>query len=115
MPSIKLPYPPSANKLYRAVKGRVIKSAVYRQWALSCQAFAMGADVLSEGSWRVSVDMVPPDRRRRDLDNILKPALDILVTLGLTPDDSECMEIIAHKREPFGAGHLLITYERAES
>ena len=40
MISLTLPYPPSANHLWRAVKGRMIKTAVYRSW-LSDAALAL--------------------------------------------------------------------------
>lgn len=36
----------------------------------------------------VSISLVRPDRRRRDIDNLLKPLLDLLVRSGLLADDS---------------------------
>ena len=37
----------------------------------------------------VNVDAYPPDRRRRDIDNLLKPILDVLQDYGLFLDDEQ--------------------------
>ncbi|NBW22487.1 MAG: RusA family crossover junction endodeoxyribonuclease, partial [Caulobacteraceae bacterium] len=40
------------------------------------------------GSVRVVIEAFPPDRRKRDLDNILKSLLDALTHAGVWEDDS---------------------------
>jgi crossover junction endodeoxyribonuclease RusA len=41
------------------------------------------------GSVAVSVVMTPPDRRRRDLDNVFKALLDSMTSAGVWGDDSQ--------------------------
>jgi len=50
----------------------------------------------------------PPDRRRRDIDNILKPLLDALEASGLFCDDSQVMKILVEKCEPRAGGSVIV-------
>lgn len=91
---VALPYPPSANRLWRAVKGRNIKSAEYRAWLLDAVRAARGATGQSiTGPYCLVIVVDRPDRRRRDLGNIEKPISDALVAAGLVRDDSDCQRI----------------------
>jgi crossover junction endodeoxyribonuclease RusA len=45
------------------------------------------------GQVSVTIDAYPPDRRRRDLDNVLKAALDALTHCGIWADDSQVAEL----------------------
>lgn len=79
MITLSLPYPPSANKLWRYVNGRAIKSADYRRW-LNEALVAIPLDARGKITGRCSIEIRAdrPDRRARDLDNLLKPSLDAL-------------------------------------
>lgn len=86
MISLSLPYPPSANRLWRSVSGANIKSAEYRRWltlAASEVPFAVRGKIT--GRCRVDLLVDRPDRRARDLDNLLKPTLDALKPDKKTP------------------------------
>jgi len=92
---LTLPYPPSANKLYRHVGPRVLLSAAGRVY------YAEVAKVVAELRFRtavrfpirgriaVMIDSFVPDRRRRDLDNMQKAACDSLTKAGVWTDDSQ--------------------------
>jgi crossover junction endodeoxyribonuclease RusA len=97
---ILLPWPPSINHYWRHViiKGsaRVLISKEgreYRRRAGNCVAVS-GARPM-EGRLMVHIDAHPPDRRARDLDNLLKPILDVLQHAGVYKDDSaiDCLTI----------------------
>lgn len=78
--SISLPFPPSVNAIWRSVKGRNIKSKPYRDWqAEAGTQLAMQRPEKHEGPVEVNMAFAPPDKRRRDIDNLAKPCLDILV------------------------------------
>ena len=49
------------------------------------------------GDLRLEVDYYFADRRKRDLDNYLKPTIDCLVECGFMQDDSQITQIIANK------------------
>ena len=95
MLEVALPWPPSVNH-YWAARGRS------RYLSPRARAWHREAWAILRSSWRgrpmrgeVAVLLVlhPPDRRRRDLDNILKAVLDALVKAQVLGDDSQVAEI----------------------
>jgi crossover junction endodeoxyribonuclease RusA len=97
MITLSLPYPPSANKLWRSVDGRNIKSADYRRW-LSLAASEIPCALRGKITGRCAVSILAdrPDNRARDIDNLLKPVLDALkpdkkqpLLKGVIRDDSD--------------------------
>jgi crossover junction endodeoxyribonuclease RusA len=110
--NLALPYPPSANTIWRAVGGRVILSEKGRLYR--CQ---IAFDVMSQlgrfrsisGPLALAVEVMPPDRRRRDLDNVLKATLDGLTHAKVWGDDSQVKRIEIEMHEPTKGGRLNIT------
>lgn len=91
---LSLPYPPSVNRLYRAVQGRVIKSSEGRRYAQQVAWEAMKHRTKPlEGELVVHVTAFRP-QRRGDLDNVLKAALDALNGVAWH-DDSQVVELHA--------------------
>ena len=78
---VVLPYPPSVNALYRAVKGRSILSERYREWQYEAgQIIGLQRPLPVPGEVKVTVELSPPDKRKRDIDNAgFKAVLDLLV------------------------------------
>ena len=62
----------------------------------------------------IRIDAFPPDRRRRDLDNILKPLLDALEHGGAFCDDSQIVILRARKLEQTSGGKLLVQIQEVE-
>jgi crossover junction endodeoxyribonuclease RusA len=92
--SLTLPYPPSANRIWRNVKGKTLKSEEYRQWLSLAGALALSQRQKAvRGKYRLTVIATRPDNRRRDLDNLIKPVSDLLKAVGLIEDDSLAQEI----------------------
>lgn len=92
MIEVRLPLPPSTNKLYRAVPGRgVIKSAAYRKW-IDDAGYALLEQKPKPvaGDFDLWLYVEWPDKRKRDLDNSIKATLDLLVSHQLVEDDSKC-------------------------
>ena len=97
---IILPFPPSVNRLWRCVKGRTILSKDGRLW------FAAAADSVRE-QWpatvvtpvRVDILVIPPDKRKRDIDNVVKPVLDAL-TKGMALKDDSLVDWLTVERRP---------------
>lgn len=101
--SLRLPWPPSVNHYYgRTQTGRVyLKSAgrLYRRNA--AVEFARLGWPRIDGPVRVHLLLYPPDRRKRDIDNIRKAVYDALsdrkykkaiVHFGVLPDDANIKE-----------------------
>jgi crossover junction endodeoxyribonuclease RusA len=92
---ITLPYPPSVNTYWRAIgRGRVIISKKGREYRTEvvCEVAKQRGTLRPqplEGRLGVDIGAWMPDKRRRDLDNVLKAALDSMVHAGLMLDDEQ--------------------------
>jgi crossover junction endodeoxyribonuclease RusA len=88
---IVLPWPPSVNTYWRSVGGKVLISAEGRKYRDAVAAMALVSLWPRFPTERVKVEIEAwmPDRRRRDLDNILKSLLDSLTHAGVWDDDSQ--------------------------
>jgi len=113
--NITLPWPPSVNTYWRMVNGRMLISAdgrAYRQ-AVVDQMWAQGKIKHFDGSLRMTIAAYRPDKRRRDLDNLLKATLDSLAHAGVYEDDSQIHDLRIYWAPDIG-GMLKITIEDLE-
>lgn len=110
--SLALPLPPSANRAWRHVGGRVLLSRAAREYRRTV-AEAVARERLAgllRPSDRLAVHLVllPPDKRRRDIDNVRKQALDALTHAGLWADDSQIDRDSTERGELTAGGGLLV-------
>lgn len=112
--TIELPYPPSMNTLWRSVGGRNILSEAgraYRRQGLTSLLVVPRAD---RACWpfterlAVTINVHPPDRRRRDLDNIPKAVLDLLTHGGVYLDDSQIDRLLIQRQAVFPGGRVFV-------
>ena len=98
---INLPYPPTVNH-YWGQRGKIR--------FLTAKAKKFRADVLKAvvenkvnknlGTELIMrVDLFPPDRRKRDIDNTLKPILDALEHADVYVNDSQIVELHVYKHK----------------
>lgn len=91
-----LPWPPSVNHYWRNFRGRMVIGArgrAYRRDAIAAiREQRIPADGVG-GPLSVRIHAFPPDRRRRDLDNLQKALLDAVVAAGVIEDDSNIDEL----------------------
>jgi len=83
--SLILPWPPSVNRIWRSVGGRVLLSAdgrAYRQAVAVAVVEQHGAGDPLTGRLSMAIEAYPPDRRRRDVDNMAKAILDAIEHAG---------------------------------
>jgi Holliday junction resolvase RusA-like endonuclease len=106
---IELPYPPSINHYWRRVGPRTLISREGRRFRQRVMALlaARGVEPLV-GDLAVEVEVYPPDRRRRDLDNCLKSLLDALQHGGAYADDSQIVRLEVIRREPIEGGKTVV-------
>lgn len=95
---ITLPFPVSVNSIWRGGRKRVFKSAAYITWINEAHlAWLQQKPKLKTkkiyGFYRLSVVVSPPDKRRRDLSNLIKVLEDFCQTVGIIEDDSLCREL----------------------
>ena len=97
---LTLPWPPSVNGYWRhptvgPLAGRHLISEKGRAYRAEVGARVLVARAAKRLTTRLAVviEAFPPDRRTRDLDNILKGLFDSLVHAGVIEDDSQFDDI----------------------
>jgi len=104
-----LPWPPSINHYWRRVGPRTLISREGRAFRRNVCALLGGGGPRKPpagGRIALAMDAFPPDRRRRDLDNIAKPVLDVLEHAGVYEDDSQVDLLVTRRRPPVKGGRL---------
>jgi len=106
---LTLPWPPSTNTYWRHVGSRTLLSKAGREYKRAVRGAVLeqlGAPVPAlSGAVCLSVELYPPDRRRRDIDNHAgKALLDAIADAGLLGDDSQVRELHAVMLGPAPGG-----------
>ena len=112
MIEITLPWPPSVNTYWRNFDGRMIISARGREYreTVGDQMTLQKMVKHFKGQLRVEIEAFRPDKRRRDLDNLLKATLDGLAHAGVYEDDSQIVDLRIYWAKDIG-GMLKIKIE----
>jgi crossover junction endodeoxyribonuclease RusA len=79
--------------LWRTARGRVYRSDTYSAWLDAVYIIIkqqMRGQLAITGRFELKVRARRPDKRRRDIDNILKALADGLVKCGVIEDDHLC-------------------------
>ena len=96
---ITLPYPPSVNSIWRAHRRKdgtlgAIKSKKYRAWCENAGwEIKRQRPPIFAGPVRLHIEAGKPDKRKRDVSNLIKPLEDALVTYGVIRDDSDVQDL----------------------
>lgn len=114
----ELPWPPSINHYWRhTAKGKFVITYIsgegkkYRKNVL--KMLATHNNTLA-GRLRVSVAAYPPDRRKRDLDNVFKCLLDSLEHAKVYEDDNQIDYLSIERKEVRKGGLVLVNIEEVE-
>jgi Holliday junction resolvase RusA-like endonuclease len=101
MITLELPWPPSVNHYYKHVGNKVLISKEGRQYreVVANRIKAAGIKKIMD-KVEVAIQLYPPDRRRRDVDNVLKCLLDSFTIGGIYEDDSQIYFLSIEKLEP---------------
>ena len=110
---INLPWPPSNNHYYTVARGRKILSKRGRAYKKECAIEIMRQllgkrGVASTTRYCVTIYARPPDKRKRDLDNLIKPILDALVEGKVIYDDSQIDDLRIQRFDPVKGGSIQV-------
>ncbi len=110
----ELPYPPSVNHYWRRVGARTLISRGGRAFRHSvCYILAAKKCKPIAGPLEVTITVYPPDRRRRDVDNVQKALLDALQHGGAYADDSQIVRLAIEKGPPVEGGKTIVRIKKA--
>ena len=104
MIELTLPYPPTVNTYWRHVGRRTLLSKKGREYrgavlAIVAERFRrLVPFTVFAGDVEVCIVAHPPDKRRRDLDNLPKAILDSLEHAGVFEDDSQVARLVIERR-----------------
>jgi len=110
MVSLLLPWPPTVNHYWKRSYKRFYvgeKGVNYRNEVVILASKFKNSYVNNE-RLRIDIEAHPPDKRRRDLDNIFKCLLDSLQYAGVYSDDNQLDQIYIERKTPRN-GQLLVT------
>lgn len=99
MIQVTLPYPPSVNSIWRHAGNKSYLTAKAKDWktnaAWTVKAAVLGGSKPIMGPFNVHLEVGRPDKRKRDLDNLIKVVLDSVKDGGAIRDDSDAQSIHA--------------------
>ena len=109
MIEVELPFPPSVNHYYRRVGPRTLISREGRRFRekVTSVLAALGLRPMT-GPLEVHVEIYPPDRRRRDIDNVQKALLDALTHGGAYADDSQIDRLVVERQAVVEDGRVIV-------
>lgn len=120
MITLHLPYPPSVNTYWRhptagKLAGRHLISEKGRKYRADvCWSIPHSVEKFS-CRLSVTIECFPPDRRRRDLDNVAKGLLDALSHAGVWGDDEQIDDLRIMRREVTKGGAVRVRIEPMEA
>lgn len=114
--TLELPWPPSVNHYYRRNRNGSVRigeeGKAYRKTVtLLLRRFLIRNAGFPDQRIAVWVDAWPPDKRKRDLDNLGKCLLDSLKHAGVYGDDSQIDDLRFVRMPPVPYGRLAVNVE----
>ena len=112
---LELPFPPSINHLFSYYQGRPVLSKDARSYRHQVRRIATAKSIKPlMGPLSVHIDIYPPDKRRRDIDNCFKSVLDALQHAGVFWDDSQIIVLHAVKHPAVQDGCVVVEIHEME-
>lgn len=114
---VVLDWPPTGNHCYTVARGRKILATKGRRYrdATIARIIEQAQGQSVQGRLRVIILVSPPDRRARDLDNLIKLPLDCLQKAGVIVNDAHIDDLSVKRLHPCLDGLMQIYVSSMES
>lgn len=109
---LTLPYPPSVNSIWRNFGSRTILSLKGREYRAAVAQTVGQQECIETDRLHVILDVFPPDKRRRDLDNVCKAVLDACTHAAIWADDSQIDRLEVNRRASSKPGAICLTVRK---
>lgn len=91
-----LPFPPSSNRLWTPTRRGMRRTDAYKAWIEAAQWEMISQKVASiRGPFKATITAARPDRRKRDIDNIIAAPFDAIQHAKVIEDDCYCEMVTA--------------------
>ncbi|WP_413616430.1 RusA family crossover junction endodeoxyribonuclease [Halomonas cupida] len=116
MITLSLPFPPAVNNITAVVRGRKITSKRGRQYRADAVARIKEQyrGPALAGRLAVKLVIIPPCRRKRDIDNYSKACLDAITAAGVWEDDSQVDQLTIIRGDRAQGGGCLVEITEIE-
>lgn len=113
MTTFTIPFPPTVNHMMRTSGKQRYLSPEYKAFNGLVSYIVKRDRVTRFGDKRlaVAIELCPPNKRRFDIDNRVKPTLDALVKAGVMDDDSQVDQIHVRRGDIVKVGCAVVTIE----
>lgn len=115
---LELPYPPTINHAYMTIKnGKRILKPEFIQFKFVVSMLIANSKQLRGfplPPLQLFIEVYPPDKRKRDLDNIIKVLQDAIFD-GLHLDDSSVKTLAVTRREIIKNGKVIVYFNQDTS
>jgi crossover junction endodeoxyribonuclease RusA len=109
MIKLELPYPPSVNHYWGQSGKNKFLGKKGKEFRIAVAEACLDAEVVAlEGRLSLHVSLYPPDHRKRDVDNVLKPLLDAMEHAGCFENDNQIDELHIIRREVEKGGSCVV-------
>ncbi|MEM7231769.1 MAG: RusA family crossover junction endodeoxyribonuclease [Planctomycetota bacterium] len=112
--TFEIPWPPSVNRYWRCAGNRTYLTHDARRYRDEVRAAIPRTVESMTGELEVDLILLPPDARRRDIDNSLKAILDALESAGVYADDSQVARLSVERGQVCPGGRVLVEIERMQ-
>lgn len=111
MITVTLPLAPSVNGAFRNVEGKGrVRTGPYKTWAQSAGWELKAQRPVRCDANRLLILIALPEKMPGDVDNRVKPTLDLLVSLGVIRDDSHVFDLRVHRSPLVPDGRMRVSY-----
>jgi Holliday junction resolvase RusA-like endonuclease len=111
---LELPYPPSANVIYRRNKFSTYLSKEGRAYKMAVADYISENNIpkfSDEAKLKVRFILRPRDKRKRDISNCIKIVEDAIQDAGVFSDDFMIEELSIKRGEVISGGLIIVTIE----